>query len=90
MQEENALIGVQAAAYYPTINLSAVSGYAGNPATSLFSTSSEVWSLMASASQTLLSGGQRSAVMAAARAAYDQSVASYRETDPGRFPKRRR
>jgi NodT family efflux transporter outer membrane factor (OMF) lipoprotein len=79
MQEENALIGVQVAAYYPTINLSAAFAYAGNPATILFSTSSQVWSLMASASQTLLSGGQRSAAVAAARAAYDQSVANYRE-----------
>jgi NodT family efflux transporter outer membrane factor (OMF) lipoprotein len=80
MEEENALIGVQVAAYYPTINLSAVFGYTGNPATSLFSTSSQVWSLMASASQTLFSGGQRSAAVAAARAAYDESVANYRET----------
>jgi NodT family efflux transporter outer membrane factor (OMF) lipoprotein len=80
MQEENALIGVQLAAYYPTINLSAAFAYAGNPATTLFSTSSQVWSLMASASQTLLSGGQRSAAVAAARAVYDQSVANYRET----------
>jgi NodT family efflux transporter outer membrane factor (OMF) lipoprotein len=80
MQQENALIGVQVAAYYPTIDLSAASGYAGNPATALFSASDQVWSLVASASQTLLSGGQRSAAVAAARAAYDQSVANYRET----------
>jgi len=79
MKEENALIGVQVAAYFPTINLSAVFGYAGNPGAALFSTSSEVWSLMASASQSLLTGGQRSAAMTAARAAYDQSVANYRE-----------
>jgi NodT family efflux transporter outer membrane factor (OMF) lipoprotein len=79
MQQENALIGVQVAAYYPTIDLSATLGYAGGPATALFSASNQVWSLMASASQTLLSGGQRSAAVAAARAAYDQSVANYRE-----------
>jgi NodT family efflux transporter outer membrane factor (OMF) lipoprotein len=80
MQEENALIGVQVAAYFPTFNLSAVFGYAGNPGTALFSSSSEVWTLMASASQSVLTGGQRSAAVAAARAAYDQSVANYRET----------
>jgi NodT family efflux transporter outer membrane factor (OMF) lipoprotein len=80
MQQENALIGVQVAAYYPTIDLSAISGYAENPATALFSASDQVWSLAASASQALLSGGQRSAAVAAARAAYDQSVANYRET----------
>jgi outer membrane protein TolC len=53
MKEENSLIGVQVAAYFPTINLSAVFGYAGNPGTALFSTSSEVWTLMASASQSI-------------------------------------
>jgi NodT family efflux transporter outer membrane factor (OMF) lipoprotein len=80
MQQENALIGVQVAAYYPTIDLSATFGYAGGPATGLFSASNQVWSLMASASQTVLSGGQRSAAVAAARAAYKESVANYRET----------
>jgi NodT family efflux transporter outer membrane factor (OMF) lipoprotein len=80
MQQENALIGVQVAAYYPAIDLSATLGYAGGPATALFSASNQVWSLVASANQTLLSGGQRSAAVAAARAAYDQSVANYRET----------
>ena len=35
---------------------------------------------MAGASETLLSGGQRSAAVAAARATYDQSVANFRET----------
>jgi outer membrane protein TolC len=34
---------------------------------------------MAGASETLLSGGQRSAAVAAARAVHDQSSASYRE-----------
>jgi NodT family efflux transporter outer membrane factor (OMF) lipoprotein len=80
MQQENALIGVQVAAYYPAIDLSATLGYTGGPATALFSASNQVWSLVASANQTLLSGGQRSAAVAAARAAYDQSVANYRET----------
>jgi len=79
MQQENALTGVQVAAYYPTIDLSAVAGYAGNPGTALFSASNQVWTVMASASETLLSGGQRSAAVAAARAAYDQSIANYRE-----------
>jgi NodT family efflux transporter outer membrane factor (OMF) lipoprotein len=79
MQQENALIGVQVAAYYPAINLSAASGYAGNPAITLFSSASQVWSLMAGASETLLSGGQRSAAVAAARAVHDQSIANYRE-----------
>jgi NodT family efflux transporter outer membrane factor (OMF) lipoprotein len=80
IEEENALIGVQIAAYFPTFDLSAVFGYAANPGTALFSSSSEVWTLMASATQSVLTGGQRSAAVAAARAAYKQSVANYRET----------
>ena len=78
MQEENALIGVTVAAYYPTVTLSADGGYSG--ASPLFSAVNAVWSLAASASATLLAGGGRSATVDAARAAYDQSVANYRQT----------
>ena len=62
MQEENALIGVQIAAYYPDISLSTVGGFVGTPLTQLFRTSNEIWSLGASASQTLFEGGLRSAL----------------------------
>jgi NodT family efflux transporter outer membrane factor (OMF) lipoprotein len=79
MQQANALIGVQVAAYFPTIDLSAAFGYVGNPMTGLITGSNQVWSIAASASQTVLSGGQRSAAVAAARANYDKSVANYRE-----------
>ena len=41
---------------------------------------------MASASQSILTGGQRSAAVAAARAAYDQRVANYREVVLAAFP----
>lgn len=80
MRQENALIGVQVAAYFPTIDLSAGYGYLGSPMTGLISSSNEVWSIAASATQTMLSGGQRSAAVAAARADYDKSVANYRQT----------
>ena len=39
-----------------------------------------VWSLGATGTETLFSGGARPAAVAAARATYDQSVASYRQT----------
>jgi NodT family efflux transporter outer membrane factor (OMF) lipoprotein len=80
MQEENALIGVQVAAYYPDISLSALYGYTGDPIGSLISASNRIWSLGAAASETLFEGGLRNSEVAAARAAYDASVASYRET----------
>ena len=80
MQEENALIGVQIAAYYPDISLSALGGFAGDPLSQLFTVANRVWSLGASASETVFSGGARPAAVAAARATYDQSVANYRQT----------
>ena len=79
MQEENALIGVQVAAFYPDISLSTLGGFIGNPLSQLFTTASRVWSLGASASETLFEGGARTAAVAAARATYDQSVANYRQ-----------
>jgi NodT family efflux transporter outer membrane factor (OMF) lipoprotein len=80
MQEENALIGVQIAAYYPDISLSALGEYAGSPLGSLFNASNRIWSLGANASETLFNGGLREADVAAARATYDSAVATYRQT----------
>jgi NodT family efflux transporter outer membrane factor (OMF) lipoprotein len=80
MQQENALIGVQIAAYYPDISLSALGGFEGAPLSQLFNTANRIWSLGASASETLFSGGARPAAVTAARATYDQYVAVYRQT----------
>ena len=80
MQQENALIGVEVATYYPNISLSAMGGFAGNPLSTLFYTSSELWSLGASGSEVLFSGGLRGGLVGAARANYDASVATYRQT----------
>ena len=80
MQQENALIGVQVAAYYPDISLSALGEYAGFPLAQLFNASNRFWSLGATGSETLFEGGLRAADVAAARATYDASVASYRQT----------
>jgi NodT family efflux transporter outer membrane factor (OMF) lipoprotein len=80
MQEENALIGVQVAAFYPEISLSALGEFTGTPLSELFTVGNRVWSLGASANETLFEGGARTAAVAAARATYDQSVATYRQT----------
>ncbi|MBB5371803.1 efflux transporter outer membrane subunit [Acidocella aromatica] len=80
MAEENALIGVQVGAYYPDITLSALGGYAANPITGLFDTSSALWSLGADVSETVFEGGIRAADVKAAEYAYDQSVETYRQT----------
>ncbi len=80
MASQNALIGAAIAAYYPTISLSALLTYSGTPLGALLSASNQLWSLGASASQVLFAGGGRTAQVVATRAAYDQSVATYRQT----------
>jgi NodT family efflux transporter outer membrane factor (OMF) lipoprotein len=80
MKAENALIGVAVAAYYPAVDLTALFGYAGNPIGSLISSANRVWSLGASASETIFNGGERSAAVRQARANYDGAVATYRQT----------
>jgi NodT family efflux transporter outer membrane factor (OMF) lipoprotein len=77
---QNEQIGIAISAYYPTISLSAVYGFSGSPLSSLFNAANRVWSLGASASETLFDGGDRSATVRAARAAYDEAVANYRQT----------
>lgn len=80
MQSENALIGVAVAAYYPDISLSAAFGYSATQLGALFDVPSRVWSLGAAASETLFDAGSRGAQQQAAEAAYDESVANYRQT----------
>jgi len=80
MEQENALIGVQVAAFYPDISLSALGGFVGSPLSQLFTVGNTVWSLGGTATETVFSGGARSAAVEAARATYDQSVATYRQT----------
>jgi NodT family efflux transporter outer membrane factor (OMF) lipoprotein len=79
MQEQNALIGVATAAYYPDISLSAVLGFSGTNAFP-FTAAHEIWSLGAAASEPLLDGGLHGAQVDAASATYKQSVANYRQT----------
>jgi NodT family efflux transporter outer membrane factor (OMF) lipoprotein len=76
----NALIGVQVAAFYPTLSLSAEGGYASNALGQLFNASNNFWSLGASASETIFDAGARSAKVRGARATYDEAVANYRLT----------
>lgn len=77
MQQQNALIGVAVAAYYPVISLTGMVGAVGRGPLSL---ANEAWSVAAAASQVVFEGGLRSAQVDSARAIYDQSVATYRQT----------
>jgi NodT family efflux transporter outer membrane factor (OMF) lipoprotein len=80
MAVANAQIGIAKAAYYPTITLSAIGGFEGNSITNWFNGPSGFIAAGASAVETVFDAGRRRAVTDQARAAYDQSVANYRET----------
>jgi NodT family efflux transporter outer membrane factor (OMF) lipoprotein len=75
----NAEIGVDRAAFFPTVNLTGSGGFENNSLSGLFSAASTLWSLGASVAETLLDFGARSARVAESRAAYDAAVANYRQ-----------
>lgn len=76
----NAQIGVQRAAYFPSIGLSASLGSAGSNVADLFKASNAVWSLGLSVAQTLFDAGATAARVEQAEAARDVRVANYRQT----------
>jgi NodT family efflux transporter outer membrane factor (OMF) lipoprotein len=76
----NAQIGVQVAAYFPTFSLSGQGGFESSQLGQLFNISNSFWSVGASGAETLFDAGLKRAKVAGARAAYDQAVATYRQT----------
>ena len=76
----NAQIGFEVAGYYPNLTLSGSYGYSGDALAQRFAPSSRVWSVGATLAETLFDAGLRHAQVDAARAAYDQTVANYRQT----------
>lgn len=76
----NAFIGVERSAYFPTLDLSGDAGYNARTRSTLFESASSVWSLGLTGALTLLDFGARSARVDEARAAYEQTVAEYRQT----------
>jgi len=80
MAYENAQVGIARTAFYPHITLSGGGGYQSADLSSLLNAPSLFWSLGADALEPILQGGRNRANLAAARAAYDQSVANYRQS----------
>lgn len=76
----NASIGVAMAGYYPDLTLSTTAGFSASSWHHLLSQPNRVWSLGPELSQTLLDFGATTAQVNQASAAYDASVASYRQT----------
>ena len=76
----NAEIGLAQTAYYPTLTLSASGGVESNSITTWLSWPARFWSLGPALAETLLDFGRRRAQVQGAEAAYDATVASYRQT----------
>jgi NodT family efflux transporter outer membrane factor (OMF) lipoprotein len=80
MASANATIGIGYAAYYPSITLSGGAGLASTTLGALLSSPTLFWSLGASVVGTLFDGGKRRATIDVYIAAYNATVASYRQT----------
>jgi len=76
----NARIGVAQAAFFPAVTLSATGGSRTTSLSDLFATPTHFWSLGAALAEPLFDAGLRSAQKAQALAAYDEEVATYRQT----------
>jgi NodT family efflux transporter outer membrane factor (OMF) lipoprotein len=78
--EANALIGVETAAYYPTLTLTGSGGLESSAIGTLFSAPALFWSAGAAASETIFDAGLRRATVAQYRAQYNADAATYKQT----------
>ena len=76
----NAQVGLAQTAYYPLVNIVASGGFESGTITTLFQGPSGLWAVGASAMWTVFDVGRRRALTDEARAGYDSTVASYRQT----------
>jgi NodT family efflux transporter outer membrane factor (OMF) lipoprotein len=80
MAAANEQIGIAQAAYYPTLSLSAATGFVGTSALNWFTWPSRFWAVGPMLSETVFDGGRRRATKEISTAQYDQAVADYRQT----------
>ncbi len=80
MSAANANIGVAKAAFFPTVRLEGLAGLQSINAGSLFNAESRFWSIGPSIELPLFTGGLNRANFAAAKANYNATIATYRQT----------
>jgi multidrug efflux system outer membrane protein len=81
MAFENAQVGIARTAFYPHISISNTGGgWQSTSISNVLNAPSLFWSVGADALQPIFEGGRNRANLAAAQAAYDQSVANYRQS----------
>jgi NodT family efflux transporter outer membrane factor (OMF) lipoprotein len=85
MAAANADVGVARTAFYPRVTLGGFAGLQSIDAGTLFNWPSRMWSVGPSLQVPIFTGGRNRAQQAAAVAAYDATVADYRQTVLGAF-----
>jgi len=75
----NAQIGVATSAYFPSLTLSGSDQYTNSTLSNLISLPNRAWSFGPTLAETLFDAGSRRAQVAQARAAYEASIANYRQ-----------
>jgi NodT family efflux transporter outer membrane factor (OMF) lipoprotein len=80
MAAANAQIGVAETAFFPTLTLTGSDDYTGNTLSRLIRASNRVWSIGPELAATIFDGGLRHAEVRQAKAAYQESVDTYRQT----------
>jgi outer membrane protein, multidrug efflux system len=80
MAFENAQVRIAMTAFYPHITLSGSGGWESRDIATLVNAPSALWSLGGDVLQPIFNGGRNRANLASTRAAYDESVANYRES----------
>jgi NodT family efflux transporter outer membrane factor (OMF) lipoprotein len=80
MAAANAQIGVAVGAYYPQFTLNASINFTSTVLSTLLQIANAVWSFGPQLAGTLLDGGARAAQVEGARANFDKTVATYRQT----------
>ena len=76
----NAQVGLAKTAYYPLVNILGSGGLESGSITTLLQGPSALWSVGASSLMTVFDVGRRRALNDEAKASYDSTVASYRQT----------
>ena len=80
MAAANAQIGVAQAAFFPALSFSGAGGYQNTSLSNLFTVPHRFWSIGPALALNLFDGGARTAQKESAIAAYDKTVATYRQT----------
>ena len=80
MAAANANVGVAKSAFFPTVQINGVAGFQSVNSSTWFDWPSRFWAVGPSITLPLFTGGLNRANLAVAKAAYDETVANYRQT----------